>query len=551
MKASDLFLKCLEAEGVTTIFGIPGEENADIMISLLDSPIEFVICRHEQAAAFMADMHGRLTGEPGVCLATLGPGATNLITGVASANMDYAPLVAIVGQGSTKRLHKESHQNMDSIEMFKPVTKWATTVRDGENIPEIVHKAFRLARSEKPGATVIELPEDIAKQETNLEPIRAKVSLQKSGIEINEIDKALGLLEEARFPILLAGGGCTRAEAGADLDAFMTKAETFGAVTFMGKGAINPKNPLGLACVGLGSRDIALDAFEHADLVITVGYDMVEWHPDRWNVKTPKKIIHIDTQSAEVDQLYNVDVEIIGNIKEALQTLTKGLDGIQMSKASGYAEHLTDLRQKMLAEVNEHVADNSFPMKPQRILSDLRTVMRDQDILLSDVGAHKMWVARQYITYQQKTCFITNGFCSMGFALPGAMEAKRTYPDRNVVALCGDGGFLMNVQDLITAVRYQWPITVLLWVDNKYGLIKWKQEAGFGKYSHIDLVNPDFVKLAEAFGCQAIEVSSAEAFVPALKQAFAEQSRPSVIIVPVDYDENMKLTKRLGEIICH
>ncbi len=551
MKASDLFLKCLEVEGVKTIFGVPGEENADFMMSLLDSPIEFIVCRHEQVAAFMADMHGRLTGEPGVCLATLGPGATNLCTGVASANMDYSPLVAIVGQGSTKRLHKESHQNMDAIQMFRPLTKWATTVRDGENIPEIVRKAFRLARAEKPGATVIELPEDIAKQETNLEPILAKVGLRKSGIEINEIEKALGLLEKARFPILLAGGGCARAKAGSALEAFMAKAETFGAVTFMGKGAIPPKNPLGLACVGLGARDIALDAFEHADLVISVGYDMVEWHPDRWNVQTQKKIIHIDTQSAEVDKLYNVDVEIIGDIKEALRTLTKGLDGIQMSKADGYAEHLTGLRQRMLAEVSEHITDNGFPMKPQRILSDLRMVMRDQDILLSDVGAHKMWVARQYITNQEKTCFITNGFCSMGFALPGAMEAKRIYPDRNVVALCGDGGFMMNVQDLITAVRYKWPITVLLWVDNQYGLIKWKQEAAFGKSSHIELVNPDFAKLAESFGCQAIEVSSAEAFVPALELAFAEQSKPSVVIVPVDYDENMKLTKRLGKIICH
>ena len=425
MKASDLFLKCLEAEGVKTIFGVPGEENADFMMSLLESPIEFIVCRHEQVAAFMADMHGRLTGEPGVCLATLGPGATNLITGVASANMDYAPLVAIVGQGSTKRLHKESHQNMDAIEMFKPVTKWAATVRDGENIPEIVHKAFKLARGEKPGATVIELPEDIAKHETNVEPIRAKVSLQKSGIEINEIDKAMGLIAEARFPIILAGGGCTRAEAGAALEAFMTKAEIFGAVTFMAKGVITLKNPLGFACVGLGARDIALDAFEHADLVITVGYDMVEWHPDRWNVKTPKKIIHIDTQSAEVDKLYNVDVEIVGDIKAALQTLTESLGNIQMNKASGYAEHLIALRQEMFADVNDHVADNSFPMKPQRILSDLRTVMREQDILLSDVGAHKMWVARQYIAHQEKTCFITNGFCSMGFALPGALEAKR------------------------------------------------------------------------------------------------------------------------------
>ena len=551
MKASDLFLRCLEAEGVDTIFGIPGEENADLMMSLLDSPIEFVICRHEQAAAFMADMYGRMTGKPGVCLATLGPGATNLTTGIGQANMDHSPLVGIIGQAGTNRLHKESHQNMDAIAMFKPMTKWATSVREPGNIPEIVRKAFRLALSEKPGATVIELPEDIARMDSDLEPIRGKAEAEKTGVDSNRIDSALKLLAESRFPILLVGPGCVRARARKEVEAFVDKSGVYGAETFMGKGGITIKNPHAFATVGLGARDLALEAFEKADLVVTAGYDMVEWHPERWNVGAAKKIIHIDTLPAEVDYKYNIDVEVIGDIKSALNALTAGLTAAHTARSDSYKETMAQVRKTMMAELEEHKDDDGFPMKPQRILSDVRKVMGDDDILISDVGAHKMWVARQYPAHEPATCIISNGFCSMGGSVPGAMAARRVYPDRNVVALCGDGGFMMNVQDLSTAVRYEMPITILLWVDNQYGLIKWKQEAGHGKHSHIDLLNPDFVKLADAFGCQAIEVTAAEQLIPAMEKAFKEQSRPTLVIVPVDYDENMKLTRRLGEIIAH
>ncbi len=549
MKASDLFLRCLEAEGVDTIFGIPGEENADFMMSLLDSPIEFVICRHEQAAAFMAETYGRLTGKPGVCLATLGPGATNLTTGIGQANMDHSPVVGIIGQAGTYRLHKESHQNMDAVAMFQPMTKWAATVREPGNIPEIVRKAFRLAIGEKPGATVIELPEDIAKMDCDLEPIRGKVEVEKTGVDSARVEAALALLAESQFPVLLVGAGCVRARARTEVEAFVDKSGVYGAETFMGKGGITIANPHAFATVGLGARDLALEAFEKADLVITAGYDMVEWHPDRWNVGAPKKIVHIDTQPAEVDQKYNIDVEIIGDIKSALDALTAGLTAAHTARPESYKQTMAQVRKTMMAELGEHNDDDGFPMKPQRILSDLRKVMGDDDILISDVGAHKMWVARQYPAHEPATCLISNGFCSMAGSVPGAMAAKRVYPDRNVVALCGDGGFMMNVQELITAVRYDMPITVLLWVDNQYGLIKWKQEARFGKHSHIDLVNPDFVKLADAFGWQPIEVNAANELIPALEKAFKETSKPSLVIVPVDYEENMKLTKRLGEII--
>ena len=551
MKASDLFVKCLEAEGVDTIFGIPGEENADFMISLLDSSIEFVICRHEQAAAFMANMYGYMTGKPGVCLATLGPGATNLTTGLGQADMDHCPVVGIIGQAGTYRLHKESHQNMDAVSMFKPLTKWAATVMTPDNIPEIVHKAFRLATSEKPGVTVVELPEDVAKGNSDLEPIHGRAEGEKTGVDPSRIALALKLIEESSFPVALVGLGCVRARARTEVEAFLDKSGIYGAETFMGKGALSIKNSHAFATVGLGARDLALEGFEKADLVITLGYDMVEWHPDRWNVGEPKKIIHIDTQPAEVDGKYNIDVEIIGDIRTALSALTAGLTAAHTDRTDNYTETMSGVRQTMKGELAEHNEDDGFPMKPQRILSDLRSVMRADDILISDVGAHKMWVARQYPAYEPATCVISNGFCSMSGAMPGAMAAKRVYPDRKVVALCGDGGFMMNVQDMITAVRYHMPITVLLWVDEQYGLIKWKQEAAFGKYSHIDLVNPDFVKLADSFGWQSIEVKAAGELIPALDKAFKETAKPTLVIVPVDYDENMKLTKRLGEIIAH
>ncbi len=528
-----------------TIFGVPGEENADLLISLLDSPIEFVICRHEQAAAFMADVHGRLTGMPGICLSTLGPGATNLVTGVASANMDHSPLVAIVGQATTKRLHKESHQNMDAIRMFEPITKWATSVRDADNIPEVIRKVFKLAGDEKPGATVIEFPEDIAKEDTDEVPIPPRGPDRGSGADIFYVERALELLAEATTPVILAGHGCVRQGASDALTRFAERTGIYAANTFMGKGAISARDPHCLYAVGLTARDVALEAFEKADLVICIGYDMVEWHPESWNVGRSKRIIHIDTEPAEADKHYVADVEIVGDIVAILAEINTRLGSTHRKETPQFGE----LRKLMSQELHEHDADDGFPMKPQRILSDLRLALRDEDLLISDVGAHKMWVARHYPTYVAETCFITNGFCSMGFALPGAIAAKKLHPDRNVVALCGDGGFLMNVQDLITAVRYDAPITAVVWEDHRYGLIEWKQQVTYGSTSYADLVNPDFVKLAEAFGCGAIRVETAEAFRPALERAFAEPRRPTVILVPVDSRENLKLTRRLGNLV--
>jgi acetolactate synthase-1/2/3 large subunit len=546
-KASDLFLQCLAEEGVKTIYGVPGEENADVMISLLDSPIEFVICRHEQAAAFMAEVYGRLTGEPGVCLGTLGPGATNLVTGVANGNFDRAPVVAVTGQASTYRLHKESHQNMDVVGMFRPITKWNTSIPHADNIPEVVQKAFRIAAAEKPGATHLELPEDVAKLETDLAPLGLRAKTRRPAPDLKAVESALDLIREARTPIILAGNGCVRTRASHELNTLVERTGIYSAQTFMGKGAISDENDRSLYAAGLGSRDHVTEAFEKADLVLSVGYDMIEWPPDRWNLGAGTRIIHVDVEPAEVDGCYQADVEIVGDVASSLAALNERL-GTEHTKDTPAYGHLRD---HVTRELHEYDDDAGFPMKPQKILSDLRSVMGPEDILLSDVGAHKMWVARHYPVYRPATCIISNGFCSMGIALPGAISAKRTFPDRNVVGLCGDGGFLMNVQDLMTAVQYEIPATVLVWEDSTYGLIGWKQETTFGKTAFTEFKNPDLVKLSESFGARAIRVESAGDLKPALESALAEKTKPSVVVVPVDYRENMKLTNRLGELLCH
>ncbi|GJM06605.1 MAG: acetolactate synthase [marine bacterium B5-7] len=547
MKASDLFLKCLEAQGVDTIYGVPGEENADIMISLLDSPIDFVTCRHEQTASFMADMHGRLTGKPAVCLATLGPGATNLLTGVANANMDYVPLVAVIGQADTHRLHKESHQNMDSVSMFEPVTKWSATIREAEAIPEIIEKAFKVACTGKPGAVLIELPEDIAKHDTKVKALPHVNAGIESGVDRAHLDKVLELIAKAKKGIVLVGNSAAREHCDEALTHFVDKTGFYGACTFMGKGTLSANHPRSLYTVGLGMKDIAVQAFDEADLVICVGYDMVEWGPDKWNGRDDKTIIHISDSAAEVDKHYLPTVEIVGH----MPTILRQLSDVLPSKPAADSKDWKKLRDQITEELHAHDKDAGFPVKPQRILSDLREAMGEHDILISDVGAHKMWVARHYPAYHSKTCFIHNGFCSMGGAMPGGIVAKQQHPERNVVALCGDGGFMMSIQALVTAVQYKIPMTVLVWEDNEYGLIKWKQEMAYHQHSHIDLDNPDLLALSTAFGANAIAVDSAEGLKPALEAAFAEKTKPSVIIVPVDYRENMKLTAHLGEIICH
>ncbi|MEE8558966.1 MAG: acetolactate synthase large subunit [Myxococcota bacterium] len=547
MKASDLFLRCLEAEGVEYIFGVPGEENADVMMSLLDSPIQFIICRHEQGAAFMADLYGRMTGRPGVCLGTLGPGATNLTTGVASANMDNSPVLVVTGQGATTRLHKESHQIMNVVEMFRPITKWATSIYDERNIPEVVRKAFKTAAAEKPGAVHVELPEDIAKNDVEDCPIVPGLKVRRPVADGKSIEKALELIAAAQKPLILAGNGCIRTRVSKQLNRFIDRTGIFVATTFMGKGAVSDRHPRSLYAAGLGARDRVALAFGEADLVIAIGYDLVEWHPSRWNAGVEKRVLHLDFEPAEVDTKYRPDVEVVGDLAAGLWAINERVTAAHEKSPPAFE----DVREALYFELEqEYAKDTGFPLKPQRILADLRREMRDEDILISDVGAHKMWVARHYPTYTPGSCIISNGFCSMGIALPGAIGAKLVRADCKVVGLCGDGGFLMNVQELATAAQYEIPCVILVWEDSEYGLIRWKQEDQFGKHSHIHFKNPDLVELSRAFGCHAREVTSPDELRPALREAFGTTDRPSVIVVPVDYAENMKLTQRLGELVC-
>ncbi len=550
IKASDLFVQCLEAEDVTHIFGVPGEENADLMISLKDSPIEFVLCRHEQAAAFMADAYGRLTGKPGVCLATLGPGATNLVTGVADANMDRSPLVAIIGQASTKRLHKESHQNMDAIAMFKPISKWAQSITNAATVPEVLRKAFKVAATEKPGACIVELPEDIAKAPVRAAPIPAETT-RRPGADHKAVARAVDLITAAKNPIILAGNGAVRKRAAAQLRR-LAHGTGIGVVnTFMGKGAIPLDDPHCLFTVGLQGRDHVNCAIDAADTVIAVGYDLVEYAPEFWNNGREKTIIHIDFESAEIDVAYPVTVDVVSDIADALWQINEELDRRLEDKATLFdIADRTHLRDAIAADLAAEAADESFPMKPQRILNDLRKALGPDDIVLSDVGAHKMWVARYYQCYTPNTCLISNGFCSMGFALPGAMGAKIAHPDRRAVAVCGDAGFLMNVQDLETAVRLKLNIVCLVWVDGEYGLIKWKQQNQFdGRHSDLAFNNPDFELLARSFGMWGRALTGPGELPAALDEAFA-QDGPALIAVPVDYRENRKLTERLGVLVC-
>jgi len=550
VKASDLFVRCLEAEGVTHIFGVPGEENADLMISLMDSTIEFVLCRHEQAAAFMADTYGRLTGKPGVCLATLGPGATNLVTGVADANMDRAPTVAIIGQASTARLHKESHQNMDAITMFTPISKWAHSITNAKTIPEVLRKAFKVATTEKPGACIIELPEDVAKQPVVGTPMPV-AKTRRPGADHKAVTQAVDMIAAAKSPIILAGNGAVRKRAAKQLRR-LAHATGIGVVnTFMGKGAIALDDPHCLFTIGLQGRDHINFVVDQADTIITVGYDLVEYAPEFWNRGQKKKIIHIDFDPAEIDNAYIVSVDIAGDIADALWQINEQLQSRFKKRLPFFdIKERAKVRATIEADLTAEADDNAFPMKPQRILNDLRKALGPDDILLSDVGAHKMWVARYYQCYEPNTCLISNGFCSMGFALPGAIGAKVAHPDRRVVAVCGDAGFLMNVQDLETAVRRKYNFVCIVWVDGEYGLIKWKQQNHFnGRHSELAFGNPDFELLAKSFGMWGKTLRKAGELPKALKEAF-RQKTPALIAIPVDYAENRKLTKRLGDLVC-
>ncbi len=546
MKASELFVQCLKNEGVEYIFGLPGEENIVFLEAVRQSDIKFILTRHEQTAAFMADVWGRLTGKAGVCLATIGPGATNLVTPIADAYLDRSPLVAITGQASTDRMHKESHQFIDIVSMLQPITKWNAQMNQPDIIAESVRKAFKLAEAEKPGSTHLELPENIADMNVkdSCVPLTT-LKVRRPAADYKAIKQAVELIKSAKRPLILCGNGAIRKRASKQLKLFLDKINIAVCNTFMAKGAANSEYDYNLLTIGLQSRDHVSCAFDESDLIIAIGYDLVEYSPSFWNPGRDKKVIHIDFTEAEVDEYYHPEVEIVADIAGTLWELNEQFNGSEEDKGAWAAKY----RKLILDDIHEYDDDNAYPVKPQKLIHDIREVLDDDDILISDVGAHKMWIARMFVTKSPNSCLISNGFASMGIALPGAMAAKLIYPDRKVMAVCGDGGFLMNVQDLETAVRLNLPIVIFVWNDNGYGLIEWKQKNQYGHSFGTEVTNPDFVKLAESFGAVGMRIEKTEDVQDTLKKAFAV-NKPVVVEVAVDYSENLKLTEKLGKIVC-
>ena len=493
----------------------------------------------------MAEVYGRLTGNPAVCLGTLGPGATNLITGVADANLDRAPLLVITGQGSTERLHKESHQIMDVVEMFKPVTKWTHSIRHPDNINEVVRKAIRTARMEKPGACHIELPEDIARMDAKAQilPVR-RVRRPVPADKI--VNQAVEKIRTTQRPIILAGNGCIRKRASKQLRHFCERTGIGVISTFMAKGAVPMDASYCLFTIGLQAKDYISQAIKAADLVITLGYDMVEYHPILWNPNADKQIIHIDFLPAEIDENYMPEIEIVGDLAHTLWMLNEHFEPTKDFDLDFQLE----ARAKMVAELAEYQDDvKEGQIRPQKVIWDVRQVLGPDDILLSDVGAHKMWIGRYFHCYEPNTCLIPNGFCSMGFALPGAIAAKLVHPDRRILAICGDGGFLMNVQEMETAKRLNTNIVIMIWEDFSFGLIKWKQENEFGHHTDLSFSNPNWKELAQAFGWKAHRIDSSKTLQAELETSFSEEG-PTLMVVPIDYQENWRLTERFGNIVC-
>ena len=535
---ASLLVECLEIEGVGYVFGLPGEENLQVIDDLASSSIRFVTTRDERGAAFMADAYGAFTGRPGVCLATLGPGAINLMLGIANAHLDSHPLVAITAQAGLHRLYKESHQAVDLVQLFRPITKWGGMITVDEAVPEMVRKAFKQARTERPGATFLVLPEDVAEQETTGAPLRVNVPVDPAPAEA-QVERAVEVLEGATAPVVLAGPGVARDGA---MDALMRFSERLHlpvATTFLGKGVFPDDHPNALGTIGFMVRDYANFGFDEADVVVAVGYDLVEYAPERWNPGRDKAIVHIHRTVAEVDEAYTLEVGVQGDIGAALDAIAEAASGVSERDREPPAGRL------VREELSSGADDDAFPVRPQRIVHDVREALGREDIVLCDTGAVKIWMARLFPTYAPNTCLISNGLATMAFALPGAFAAKLVHPERKVLAAMGDGAFLMSAAEIETAVREKVHFVILVWVDGGYGLIGWKQDIHFGRRAAVSFGNPDFVRFAESFGAKGYAIGEASELLPTLRKALDDDA-VSVIAVPVDYGENAKLVERLG-----
>jgi acetolactate synthase-1/2/3 large subunit len=527
MKTTDLLVKCLENVGVKYVFGIVGKETIDFVHSLTDSSIEFIVVRHEQSAAFMANIYGQLTNEVGVCTATLGPGATNLVTGIGSAFLDYAPVVAICGQTALNRQHKISHQYINLVELFQPITKWSIQVKDGNTIPEIIRKAFNIAQYEKPGPVYIELPENIAKDNTNRIPIS---KTEEGNVKANEmsINAAKSIIHQSEMPFILVGKGVVRHNAEKELQQFVDMLKIPVAHTFMANGVLPPEHPLNFYTFGFSEKDYVVNVLREADLIITIGLDMIENLPKDWNLDK-KPVLHIDATPSEVDEYYPIKFELIGNIKENLSLLIKDT----YSKKAW-----TNLTEKQQRIKDGHGLNEIIEKQSELLLSNvIQSIHKGIDlntIILSDVGAHKMEIARIIQPMRSNQLFISNGFASMGIALPGAIAAKLACPKQPVICVTGDGGFLMSLSELETAKRLKTAIIILVLSDGMYGLEKKMMVEQQSSDEGVYFSNPDFVKLSESFGIKSYRVEN-----PVMLQEKIEENLYSdeitLIEIPIHY----------------
>lgn len=542
-KAAELIVKCLENEGVSVVFGVPGEENIRFVQALASSSIRYVLTRHEQAASFMAEMYGRVTGRAAVVSATLGPGAINMQLGVADATTNSTPLVAISAQVGHDREFKESHQYVDLVSMFAPITRWAAGIPTPRAIPEMVRKAFKLSESERPAAVYLAVPEhiDADEKDYDLGPLPRNV-VRPDAPAPRQVERAVAILRNAKRPVVLAGHGAARADATKALVRFSDEFGIQVANTFHGKGVMPDDHHNSIGTLGFMRHDYVNFGFDNADVVIAVGYELQEFDPVRINPQGDKKIIHIHRFPAEVDAHYSVDVGIIGDISDSLNALTDALSGHTFS-------HAADVPGSGLLaeEFARGQQDSRYPLAPARVVADTRAALGRSDVVLVDTGATKMWMARLYPTYEKNTCLISNGLSTMSFALPGALGVKLAQPESKVLAVVGDGAFLMNSQEIETAVRERIPLVVLIWEDGGYGLIEWKMDLELGAHYYVKFNNPDVVKYAESFGAKGYRISHAEELLPTLRAALDDEG-VSLISCPVDYSENLRLTDRLGEL---
>ncbi|HTY30853.1 acetolactate synthase large subunit [Mycobacterium sp.] len=542
-KAAELMVKCLENEGVYVVFGLPGEENIRFVQALASSDIRYVLTRHEQAAAFMAEMYGRVTGRAAVVSSTLGPGAINMQLGVADATTNSTPLVAISAQVGHDREYKESHQYVDLVSMFAPITRWAAGVPTARAIPEMFRKAFKVAETERPAAVYLAVPEHIDADETDYEltPLPRNV-VRPDAPAPGQVERAVDILRKAKRPVVLAGHGAARADATKALVRFSEELGIPVANTFHGKGVMPDDHPNSIGTLGFMRHDYVNFGFDNADVVIAVGYELQEFDPVRINPQADKKIIHIHRFPAEVDAHYSVDVGIIGDISSSLNALTDALDGHAYEADPEVPGH-----GLLAEEFARGQQDSRYPLAPARVVADTREALGRSDVVLVDTGATKMWMARLYPTYERNTCLISNGLSTMAFALPGALGVKLARPEAKVLAVVGDGAFLMNSQEIETAVRERIPLVVLIWEDGGYGLIEWKMDLELGEHYYVKFGNPDIVMYAESFGAKGYRINSAEELLPTLRAALDDDG-VSLICCPVDYSENLRLTDRLGEL---